>query len=437
MNKASLGFFRLLLVASGVLAFSASLGCSSYLTFQEAERIDSREAYQWYLHHFDTGEHADRARQRLHELAWESATASDKDPLRYEWYLNTHKQHLTDHGYDDYARIARQRIHELCWAEAKQQNSHAGYSEYLKTARDCELHLVVSNAYTLAQERIEWCRATANDTWRSYENYVLATPDTSHSKVALERAIGRDQPLSFHELRGWDGGTQHACIYREYIERFPHGELVECARDRLAWAAAERVGTNAAYNSYLKSNPSGEFVALARENLNSLRPECSEDVAQLLEDSVRTRAVRQLFGHPLGSVPDPVPDAESCVTRTQVVKLGDFSTEYDHLPGTKVGNLRYVRRGTDPRRKYQYIELKFSEGDARVAFTAVTGSPDTPRTNYSKYIRSAKVMFSEGTMCHHYVLGSMAGRSSSPMRTLTFQRGRWREPRTRPFFQSF
>lgn len=143
---------------------------------------------------------------------------------------------------------------DTSWEAARSSDSLASYHRFLRAHPN-------SPEAARAQERMAYLRVKARPTIEAYEAFESEHPTSD----LLEDLRGRVEPLYFARAR--EANSEHA--YREFLERFPDGELSERARGDLAYIS--RLGAGAgieALRSFVARYPASDFVADADHSLS-------------------------------------------------------------------------------------------------------------------------------------------------------------------------
>lgn len=290
--------------------------------------------------------------------------AADWPDLRFEGFVSPRVALLPDHAARDDVGPDPMEADRAAWAEAEAAGNEAGYLDYLDRfpfgafAEDAEARLeamqrdpeAVEAALRLnATERRaiqadltrlgyntrgvdgifgpgtrtaigEWQRDNGLPVSRFLDARQIALLSVQSAARAAEQEAeerARQAELARQDRAYWEatGAAGDEAGLRAYLERYPSGEFVALARDRLAvfeaeaareterrdriaWQRTRRIDTEEAYVQYLEAFPGGLFADEAEARLAELRPPAEDPVilrAMAGEQALRLGPVTMLM----------------------------------------------------------------------------------------------------------------------------------------------
>jgi formylglycine-generating enzyme required for sulfatase activity/outer membrane protein assembly factor BamD (BamD/ComL family) len=290
-----------------------------------ADRDGTETAYQNYLEDYPGGAHAGAAKDRLNKLkiaaeniAWDTAKKGNRKE-DYDDYLEQYPKGKNA----EQARAALNRLagqekgqrEKDAWDAAESEGTAAAFLKYLDEyprgryvaqARDRLKRIEqAAGAVDAMREREAWEAAEREGTDPAYQKYLEQFPKGKYAeqaRAALKKLAGQES--SQREKDAWDAaeseGTEPA--FRKYLDEYPRGRYAAQARDRIkrieqtastveamrereAWEAAEREGTEPAYQKYLDAYSSGAHAGAARSRRDTWmqwrKVEASNDMAEV------------------------------------------------------------------------------------------------------------------------------------------------------------
>ena len=302
------------------------------ILWSEAKKADRKEDYDEYLEQYPKGKFAGEARAALKKLAGQEINQREKDAwdaAESDGTTLAYLKYLDDYAKGRYATQARDRLKKIeqtagnleaarereTWEAADREGTDTAFRKYLDEfprgryavqARDRIKRLErAAGAVEPLSDRDAWEAAEREGGESAYQKYLDQYPRGKYAEQAraAQKKLASQGNIQ-REKDAWDAadgdGTEPG--FRRYLDDYPRGRYAAQARDRIkkieqanltagaarereAWDAAERDGTEAAYLKYLDVYAGGAHAAAARARRETWaqwrRVEASNDVAEV------------------------------------------------------------------------------------------------------------------------------------------------------------
>ncbi len=156
---------------------------------------------------------------------------------------------------------------QTTWGRARKKDTVAGYHKFLR------IHPGSWHSGE-AHERIAFLRVRAHPSVGSYNTFAETYPE-SHLKAELNQVI---EPRFFEQAR--DLNTSAA--YREFLQRYPNGELKAKARGNLTYVESVQANPSVAeLQRFVTDHPGSDFAIEARASLELLQHQQKTTIRRL------------------------------------------------------------------------------------------------------------------------------------------------------------